>query len=173
MNFTSDVRNLLELGRGKGRCLLIHGESNRAKSFIFMPLMEIYDTFLCPSDNRFNFVGANLKQVVFLNDLNYSEETVMKWGPFLNLLEGAPVHISVPKNHYAEDTLWTELTPIFATAAAPIAKISGGCIDHRQTKMMTNRWKMYHFTHEFTEDTIVTFDPCAKCFAEFILGSQN
>ncbi len=80
--------------------VLIHGESNHAKSFIFMPLLEIYDTFLCPSDNRFNFVGANLKQVVFLNDLNYSEETVMKWGPFLNLLEGAPVHISVPKNHY-------------------------------------------------------------------------
>ena len=162
---------VIKFGRGKGRCLLVHGESNRAKSFIFMPILKIYDTFLCPSDNKFNWVGANLKQVIFLNDLNYSKDTIMKWGPFLNLLEGAPVHISVPKNYFAEDALWTELTPIFATAAAPIVKISGGCIDQRQSKMTSNRWKTYHFTHEFTE-TIVTYYPCEFFLGEFVLETD-
>ena len=43
--FTSDVRELLEHGRGKGRCLMIYGDTNRAKSFILMPLRFI--TRLC------------------------------------------------------------------------------------------------------------------------------
>ena len=36
----------------------------------------------------------------------------MSWGNFLNLLEGAPVAIGVPKNHYSEDVMWRALTPI-------------------------------------------------------------
>ena len=80
--FTRDIRELIEHGRGKGRCIMICGESNCGKSFILMPLTEIYDTFLCPSNNKFNWVGANTKDVVLLNDLNYSEEAVMKWMPF-------------------------------------------------------------------------------------------
>ena len=54
---------------------------------------------------------------MFLNDLKYSEEKVMDWMSFLNLLEGAPIHISVPKNHLSKDKLWTELTPIFVLHA--------------------------------------------------------
>lgn len=169
--FAEDVRNLLENGRGKGRNIMITGESNCAKSFILMPLTEIYNTFMCPSSNKFNWVGANEKEVVLLNDLNYSEEGVMKWMTFLNLLEGAPVHISVPKNHFAEDVLWTELTPIFATCLAPIVRIIGGSIHRQQTKMMDNRWKFYEFKHVFDEEDTVTYPNCGKCFAEFILDN--
>ena len=93
---------------------------------------------MCSSDNNFNWIRANTKQVVFLNDLNYNEG-VMKWMHFLNSLEGAPVNISVPKNHFSEDVVWTGMTPIFATAAAPITRIVGNAIDEVQTKMMRNR----------------------------------
>ena len=76
--FAADIRDLLTHGRGKGRNIMICGESNCAKSFMPMPLIEIYSTFLCPSNNKFNWVGANAKEVVLLNDFNYSEEDVMK-----------------------------------------------------------------------------------------------
>ena len=165
--FASDIKELLIHGRGKGRCLMICGESNRGKTFILKPLEEIYTTFLCPSDNKFNWVGANNKEVVFLNDLNYSEEGVMKWMTFLNLLEGAAVHISTPKNFHPEDVLWKELNPIFATCLAPIVRIAGGTIDHKQTQMMTNRWKIYHFTQEIKN--VVRYPNCGKCFAELLL----
>ena len=65
-------------------------------------------------------VGTNKKDVVLLNDLNYNEKDVMKWMALVNLLEGVPIHISVSKNHSAEDILWKELAPIFATCLAPI-----------------------------------------------------
>ena len=93
----------------------------------------------------------------------------MTWMQFLNLLEGAPVNISVPKNHFSEDVVWTQMTPIFATAAAPITRIVGNAIDEVQTKMMRNIWKMYHFKHEFTEENIIRFPNCGKCFAELVL----
>ena len=166
--FTSDVRELLQFGRGKGRYLMIHGESNRAKSFILMPLVDIFETFMCPAQNKFNWVDAWSKEVIFLNDLNYTEET-MSWGNFLNLLEGAPVSIGVPKNHFSEDVLWHELTPIFATAARPIVKITANSLDHVQTNMMNERWKLYHFTHEFDAKTRVRYEPCNKCFATLVL----
>ncbi len=170
--FTKDVYELLELGRGKGRCIMIHGEKNRAKSFLFMPLMEIYNTFMCPAENKFNWVGAWAKEVIFLNDLNYTEE-LMAWGSFLNLLEGAPVAVAVPKNHYAEDVSWKELTPVFATAARPIVKIAGKNIDHVQTEMMDARWKMYNFKHEFDDATRVYYEPCGKCFATLVLDYSS
>ena len=149
---------------------MICGESNCAKSFVLMPLREIYNAFLCPSSNKFNWVGANQKDVVLLNDLNYNEEDVMKWMPFLNLLEGVPIHISVPKNHFAEDILWKELTPIFAICLAPIVKVDGNTINRQQTKMMDNRWKCYFFKHVFQQEDIVEYPECGKCFANLILG---
>ena len=150
----------------------IHGDKNRAKSFLFMPLMKIYSTFMCPAQNKFNWVGAWEKEVIFLNDLNYNEDT-MAWGNFLNLLEGAPVAIAVPKNHYAQDVLWEALTPVFATAARLIVKIVGKNIDHAQTDMMNVRWKMYHFKHEFDDATRVHYDPCGVCFASLILDYSS
>ena len=176
VEFTADIRNSLENGRGKGRNLYIWGESNCAKSFMLMPLLAVYGEeriFMSPADNKFNWVGANTKDAVFLNDLNYSEEGVMKWGPFLNLLEGAPVHISAPKNHFAEDTVWRELTPIFATAQQPILRVVGGVVNRSQTKMMDMRWKFYHFTHEFKPENVVRVPNCGKCFAELVLEPES
>ena len=167
--FAGDVRELLQLGRGKGRNILIYGETNCAKSFILMPLINIFDTFMCPANNKFNWVGAWAKEIIFLNDLNYSEEHTMQWGNFLNLLEGAPVSIGVPKNHFSEDVMWNEATPIFATAARPITRIVSNNIDHTQTNMMAERWKLFHFTHQFHTTTRTEYDPCGKCFASLIL----
>lgn len=124
---------------------------------------------MCPSNNKFNWVGAWEKEVIFLNDLNYSEINTMEWGNFLNLLEGAPVSIGVPKNHFANDAVWTQLTPIFATAARPITRISGNVIDTAQTQMMAERWKLYNFTYEFKTDIRIRQEPCVRCFARLIL----
>ena len=168
--FVSAIKTNLDLGRGKGRNVMIYGEGDRAKSFLLMPLLKIYDTFMCPAQNKFNWVGAWDREVLFLNDLNYTEDT-MSWGNFLNLLEGAPVSIGVPKNQYEEDVLWRALTPIFATAARPIVKVVGNTIDHTQTDMMNLRWTMFHLTHRFDGSTRVHYEPCAKCFAELILDN--
>jgi hypothetical protein len=168
-DFTEAVRKNIELGRGKGRNILIHGEGDRAKSFLLMPLLSIYSVFMCPAQNKFNWVGAWDKEVIFLNDLNYTEDT-MDWGNFLNLLEGAPVSIGVPKNHFSEDVMWRALTPIFATAARPIVRVDGKKIDYTQTDMMNYRWTMFHFTHKFEGENKKHYEPCAKCFAMFILG---
>ena len=64
-DFTSAVKRNLELGRGKGRNILIHGEGDRAKSFLLMPLLKIFSTFMCPAQNKFNWVNAWDREVIF------------------------------------------------------------------------------------------------------------
>ena len=95
-HFSSLVLNSLNHGRGKGRNFMICGPANCAKSFMLMPLTEIYRCFVTPSQGSYNWVEAPEKEVIFLNDLRYEkdgEKTVMPWNMFLNLLEGAPVNI--------------------------------------------------------------------------------
>ena len=51
--FADAVRTLLELGRGKGRNILLIGPTNCAKTFLLDPLTEIYDSFSNPASNKF------------------------------------------------------------------------------------------------------------------------
>ena len=127
-------------------------------------------TFMCPSDSKYNWVGAHEKDIVFLNDLNYSEENVMPWGPFLNLLEGTPINVAVPKNHVAEDAVWIVKMPIFATCLAPILRVEGGQINRAQTKMMDNLWKFHHFKYVIPHK--VDVESCGKCFADLVLENS-
>ena len=113
--FANLIKNALQKGRGKKNKILIHGGTNRAKSFMFLP---IFKTFSCPSDTIFNWVDAPEMEVIFLNDLRYSDK-IMPWNVFLNFLEGAEIQVSMPKNHFAKDVTWSRKQPIFATADKP------------------------------------------------------
>ena len=98
--FAEAIRTLLELGRGKNRNILLVGPANCGKTFLLNPFTEIYDTFLNPSSSKYAFVGAESKELMFLNDLRWSQETI-PWQEFLNLLEGQSVHLAAPKTHDA------------------------------------------------------------------------
>ena len=66
--FTSLIRKVLERGRSKKNNIMIIGGTNWAKSFMFMPMLYICDSFTCHSDSKFNWVGAPEKEVIFQND---------------------------------------------------------------------------------------------------------
>ena len=59
------------------------------------------------------------------------------WHHLLLLLEGKPVHFSVPKTHFTEDILLESDIPVFATSKYKLAYIRGGCIDALETEMMS------------------------------------
>ena len=46
----------------------------------------------------------------------------------------------------------------------------GGQIDNVETEMMESRWNVFIFRHQFTADTIVDIQPCARWFATLVLG---
>ena len=100
---------LLELGRGKNRNILLVGPANCEKTFLLSPLTEIYDIFLNPSNRKYSFVGAENKELIFRNDLRWSQEMI-PWQESLNLLEGQSVHLDAPKTHYARDILITVMS---------------------------------------------------------------
>ena len=112
-----------------------------AKSFMLAPLQEIYDCFVSPSNSTFNFVGALEKEVLFFNDFRYKANGVgdkefMVWSQLLNLLEGAPMNVAMPKNHFAQDVQWSKRPPIFATSDERISRILNGRLDKGETSQM-------------------------------------
>jgi hypothetical protein len=87
----------------------------------------------------------------------------------LNLLEGEPVAISLPKNNHATDVEWNEDTPIFATAASPIHRVIEGTVIEDETEMINKRWCLFHFKHQIPKSQVVEQKPCGRCFAELVL----
>jgi len=127
---------------------------------------SIYKAFISPASGTFAWVGAESSEVVFLNDFRWSEK-IMPWTDLLNLLEGAPVHISAPKTHFAEDILWSKDTPIFSTSDAIIRKYECGKINESETDTMSARWVDFKFNNQISEPKEIPV--CTKCFAEFVL----
>ncbi len=93
--FAAAVRELLLLGRGKYRNVMIVGPTNCGKTFLLRPLELIFKIFSNPAADRYAWVGAEHAEIIFLNDLRWSKELI-EWKSFLLLLEGDRVNLPAP-----------------------------------------------------------------------------
>lgn len=73
--FSRAVVTLMTSGRGKHRNILITGPANCGKSFLLNPLQTIFRSFTNPAQNTFAWIGVEKAEVIYLNDLRYSEKT--------------------------------------------------------------------------------------------------
>ncbi|XP_068696550.1 uncharacterized protein [Montipora foliosa] len=142
--FAEAVRTLLIKGRGKSRNILLIGPRNCGKTFLLNPLNTIYRTFTNPATTSFAWVGAELCEVIFLNDFRWLEK-IIPWHDLLLLLEGQTVHLPAPKSHYSKDIEFKHDAPIFCTGKEEIVFVRGGTIDSMETDMMSCRWCIYRF----------------------------
>lgn len=165
--FIKSVKRALQYGRKKENNIMLIGPADCGKTFVLKPLTNIFNCFISPATGTFAWVGAEKAEIIFLNDLRWSEK-LMPWADFLNLTEGLPIHLQAPKTHFAEDILWDKLTPIFATSASRIRRyFSGGELNDRDTKMMDSRWIYFEFTKRVRNPKDI--DSCGRCFAKFVL----
>ena len=63
---------------------MICGPANCGKTFMFQALSSIYNTFTNPASGTFAWVGAELVEVIFLNDFRWSPK-VIPWNDMLLL----------------------------------------------------------------------------------------
>ena len=173
-SYSQAVLAALTLGRGKFRNILHVGETNRAKTFLIQPLKLIYNAFNNPSRATFNWIGVDTAEVILLNDFRWGKD-ILPWEQILLLLEGDIVKFPAPKNKYGADIELSLDTPIFATSRAEIEFQGGSASPYQieqENAMMRSRWKTFHFTHEFTENSQVNCPPCKHCYAGFIFCSN-
>lgn len=166
-DFCTVVYTALLKGRGKQQNVAVVGPSNCGKTFLLTPLTQIFQAFVNPASGTFSWVGAESAEIVFLNDFRWSDK-IIPWADLLNLLEGAPIHISAPKTHFAEDILWSKDTPIFSTSASIIRKYEGGRVDEIESEMMANRWAVFNLKNPFDKSEIKPIKACKRCFYELI-----
>ena len=171
--FSSALRELLIKGRGKYRNVMLVGPANCGKTFLLNPLNELFNTFTNPATTSYAWVGAENAEVLFLNDFRWSTE-VLAWKEMLLLLEGQTVHLPAPKSHFAKDICFDSDTPIFATGKEPIKFVGKYNLeDHRETEMMSVRWKVFEFQKQIPHNEQKEITSCAKCFSKLVLHGQE
>ena len=171
--YADAIRRSLSLGRGKHRNILIIGPANCAKTFIIKPLELIYKVFCNPANDKYAWVGADLAEVIILQDFRWSREAIT-WKDLLLLLEGETVKLPAPKNQFAADVVIDKDTPIFATSKSHIVYTGKfNSTDERETEMMSVRWKVFEFKYQFSEQEQKCVSPCARCFAELTFLGEN
>ena len=163
------IRNLLEKSCGKHRNIILVGNLSFWKTFLLKPLTKIYQCFTSPTSGTFNWVGAEKPERVIPNDFRWSDK-IIPWADLLDLLEGEPIQVLVPKAYYAENAYWAKDTPIFATSKFRTKKHERGQIDEVDTEMMESRWNVFVFCHQLTANTIVDIQPCSRYFTTLVLG---
>lgn len=163
-HFAKAIENCLQLGRGKGRNVMIAGPANCGKTFLLAPLTKIYNAFVNPACGTFAWVGIEDAEIIYLNDFRWNER-VIPWHDLLRLLEGDSVHFPAPKTHYAKDILLQKDTPIFCTSIGPIVRSQ----NQGETEMMQIRWNMFKFFYQIASNNAIDIPPCETCFSKFIL----
>ena len=128
----------------------------------------IYKTFVNPASTSFAWVGAENAEIIFLNDFRWSAQ-VLPWQDMLLLLEGQPVHFSVPKTHYAQDVVFDKDTPFFCMSKSEIISLRNSVVDDRVTEMMAVRWHMFSLHAQIPQEEQVIIESCPKCFVQLIL----
>ena len=167
--FGDAIIHALDMGRGKGRNILLIGPANCGKTFLVKPLCLIFNAFENPASGTFAWVGVEQAEIIFLNDFRWSER-VMAWQDMLRLLEGDKIHVPTPKTHFAEDVILDKDTPIFCTAPCRIRKFSrNGDVNEVESEMMEIRWKTFTFFHQLRPSEAKDVPPCCKCFADLVL----
>ena len=92
----------------------------------------------------------------------------------LLLLERETVKLPATKNFYAEDIEINGDVAIFATSKAPITyRGPYNAKDADEDAMMRVRWNFIKFRHQFSEEEQKVVAPCARCFAELALLTDN
>ena len=113
--FAAAVHELLEKGCKKSLNIFLVGLSNCVKSFLLEPVKQIFNCFTIPAQGKYAWTGLDEAEVAYINDFHWSKELIA-WQELLNLLEGAPLKLSCPKNVFATDLYipYSNAIPIFA-----------------------------------------------------------
>ena len=170
----------LQFGRRKHTNVLITGESNCAKTFLLDPLADIFEkNFQSPAASRYGWLDAATVQVIYLNDYRWrplEKNGDIEWGAFLRLLEGGKVTLPRPMNAYAKHAELSKDNdvPVFMTSGGPVRYWENHpqepqTPNHQmENKMMQERWRHFHLTHQFEEHKKIKCESCAWCFCKFI-----
>lgn len=171
--YAAAVRDAIIKGRGKFRNIMLIGPTNCGKTFMLKPLESIFNVFSNPANDKYGWVGADIAELILLQDFRWSREGIT-WKDLLLLLEGEIVKLPAPKNHFSTDVEIKGDIPIFATSKSKICfQGKGNSTDDCETEMMAVRWKYFEFSYQIPQDQQKIISPCARCFVELALMGET
>jgi len=164
--FQKSVIGTLVAGRQKMRNLCLVGGPGTAKSFLFKPLMMIYNTYTRPDGGSYQLEELLGKEMVFLNDFEYDDDAKKwcPWGYFKRFLEGEPLTVARPKNRGGNAPFDSD-APVFITAPQEIALYRGKKRDDYETSQMEDRVAYASMQYTIPKHMRKEVAPCIHCGA--------
>jgi len=74
--YAAALRDLMNLGRGKFRNILLVGPANTGKTFLLKPLESIFHSFVNPATDKYAWVGCESAEVILLQDFRWVPELI-------------------------------------------------------------------------------------------------
>ena len=173
------IRNCLQYGRNKMNNVFLLGERNCGKSFLLRPLTLIYQTFCNPASGSFNWVGAQDKEVILLNDFRYPHidkgaDKILPWQDLLNLMDVDKLFIQAPKSFFAENIEWTKRQPILGNGPYKIRYMRAGEENLTETRQMDARVFYFHLKYPIPDEELDhSILACTRCFAHLVLNGTD
>ena len=160
------VLNALRLGRGKGRNLLIIGDSTRAKSFVLKPLAFSLKTYVRPDSSSHQLADVAGCELIWLNDYSF-DPSWLSWCKLKCFLEGDALKVAVPKTVGPNYTFEKD-APVFGTGPGPVQHPSS------QSETDETNSRIQHFTfHQWFPPRDPEIKPCKHCCALWYLAAEE
>ena len=148
--FREAVCRALRVGRNKGVNVVIYGEPDAGKSFVFKVLGKIYKTFIRRGQNdRYPLQGLHAAEARVLQDVRY-ESFGLPWDDWLTWGENEELQIKLPRNNFRSSVRYTGSAPLFATMCdlfsyPPAEAMKTGRGVDRENVQWRSRWNIVHF----------------------------
>jgi hypothetical protein len=169
--FQKAVMTSLREGRQKGVNLCLVGPPDCGKSYLFKPLLGMFDTYTRPDGGTYQLETLVGKELIFLNDMEYdkSARDWMPWSYFKRFVEGEEgIAVARPKNRGGNTTFDAD-SPVFLTAPKEIALYRGKVKDEYETDQMSARLEYMYLTFQIPKDSRQKDKPCSHCGCKLYL----
>ena len=169
-SFCRAILHCLDVGAQKKSNLFISGPGNCGKTFLLLPLREIYKTFDIPSGGGTYRMSSIINtEITLWQDVRYQDvKGFVSWSTLLNWLEGGAFSVALPQNTYQGDYKWTKKTPVFFTG--PHMIYSGNRVDDQ---MMLSRFQHVELALPIPDDIRREVPVCKSCFAQWLFTNAQ
>ena len=138
--------------------------ANCRRTFLLSLLNKIQSTFTNPASNSSACENA---EVVFLT--TFIGSSIHCLARFTPARRSTSQHLPAPKLHF---TFKGDM-PTFCTTTRPLNYIKNGCLDYRETEMMSVRWNVLNLAKQIPQSQLQDLEACSLFFARLILQVED
>ena len=171
MEVGAAIYDALLRGAGKGRAVLLHGDTTSGKSWILDPLGLIFFAHDTPDllGTQKPILGFQKFEIALWQEFRWEEKGHLSWTNFFKLLGGEVVTIGEALNQSAEHTVFKVIQAMFMSSNT-IPGFERQASNQADLNALMMRYKLFLFNGTIPKEKLRSIPACKCCFAKWVLS---